>query len=144
MDEGFRPFEHTGDLGLEVWAPTPERLYALAAVALAAQEVEIPEGDVGAASPDVEATFQLEGDDPADLLVHWLNTGLLEASVRRVVWTSATVTGLSTDRLRGSLRGPPRDRRRQVFLREIKAVSHHALELDLRPGACRCRLILDL
>ena len=40
MGEGFRPFEHTGDLGLEVWAGSPERLHALAPVALHAQIAE--------------------------------------------------------------------------------------------------------
>ena len=139
MDEGFRSFEHTGDLGLEVWAATPERLHALAALALAAQEVEAAAGP-----PTVELALALEGADPADLLVHWLNTTLLEANVRRAVWTEAEVTDLGPRRLRGRLRGPLRDRARQTFLREIKAVSHHALELTLEPGRGRCRLILDL
>src|SRR5205085_4911237 len=93
-DEGFRPFEHTGDLGLEVWAPTPERLHALAAIALAAQEVEVPEagrGSEAAHATGIQASFDLEGQDPADLLVHWLNTSLLEAALRRAVWTGAAV-----------------------------------------------------
>jgi len=139
MTEGWRAFEHTGDLGLEVWAPTPERLHALAAVALAAQEVEALD-----ASPAVEVSLALEGDDPAELLVHWLNQSLLEGALRRAVWTAAEVTALGPRALRGVLRGPLRDRRHHTFLREIKAVSHHALELDLSPGRCRCRLILDL
>ena len=75
MSEGFSTFEHTGDLGLEVWAERPE---------------------------------------------------------------------LTAHSLKGSLVGPRRDRERHVFLREVKAVSHHALELDPTPGTCRCRLILDI
>ena len=58
-------------------------------------------------------------------------------------WTAAEVA-LSAGALTGTLAGVPRDRARQVFLREIKAVSHHGLELDLTPGRCRCRLILDV
>src|SRR5690242_16816247 len=120
MDEGFRTFEHTGDLGLEVWAPSPERLHARAAIALAAQEVEA-EGDPF----EVEVVLTLEGSDPADLLVHWLNTSLLEAQLRRAVWIEAEVELPGGNRLRGRLRGPRRDRARHVHLREIKAVSHH-------------------
>jgi SHS2 domain-containing protein len=92
----------------------------------------------------VLARVAVEGEDPQDLLVHWLNTALLEAELRRAVWTRARVDRLTPRALEGVLEGVPRDRARQVFLREIKAVSHHALALDLTPGRCRCRVVLDL
>jgi SHS2 domain-containing protein len=139
VPEGFRTFDHTGDLGLEVWADTPERLYALAAEALLAQVVEAAPG-----SSDVSVGLDLEGQDPGDLLVHWLNSALLEAELRRAVWTRAEVRSLSGRAIAGTLSGPRRDPRRQVFLREVKAVSHHFLALDLAPGRCRCRVILDI
>ncbi len=142
MSEGFRTFEHTGDLGLEVWAGSPERLFALAAVALHAQIAESAEP--AGAAPEIEREVALEGADPADLMIHWLNTTLLEADRARAVWTAAALRELTPRSLRGTLGGAPRDRARQVFLREVKAVSHHALELDLTPGRCRCRLILDI
>jgi SHS2 domain-containing protein len=139
VSEGFRTFDHTGDLGLEVWADSPERLYARAAEALLAQIVEAPSG-----AADVRVDLELQGQDPADLLVHWLNTALLEAELRQAVWTRADVRSLSGRALSGSLSGPVRDPRRQVFLREVKAVSHHFLDLGLEPGRCHCRVILDL
>ncbi len=139
MSEGFQTFYHTADLGLEVWAATPERLYALAAEALLAQTIEAPAGE-----PELEVEIELEGDDPRDLMVHWLNTALLEADLRRAVWTRAVVERLTPTTLSGRLEGVPRDPARQTFLRELKAVSHHALELDLEPRACRCRLVLDI
>uniref|UniRef100_A0A832I1A5 Archease n=1 Tax=Eiseniibacteriota bacterium TaxID=2212470 RepID=A0A832I1A5_UNCEI len=143
MDEGWRTFDHTGDLGLEVRAAGPERLFALAAIALLAQVVEAPRSTREGA-PEVSVTLELEGEDPADLLVHWLNTALLEAEVRRAVWTRAVVELPGPGRLRGTLEGPRRDAARHTFLREVKAVSHHGLELALDPGACRCRLVLDI
>lgn len=139
MSEGFRTFDHTADLGLEVWAATPERLYALAAEALLAQAIEAPDGE-----PELEVEIDLEGDDPRDLMVHWLNTALLEADLRRAVWTRAVVERLTPTSISGRLEGVPRDPARQIFLRELKAVSHHALELVLEPPACRCRLVLDI
>jgi SHS2 domain-containing protein len=139
MGEGFRTFDHTGDLGLEVWADTAKRLFGLAAVALAAQEVEAREGE-----GTIERRVTLDGDDPADLMVHWLNTALLEGGLADAVWTAADVRELSPRRIDAVLRGPRRNRARHVFLREVKAVSHHDLQLDLTPGRCRCRLVLDL
>jgi SHS2 domain-containing protein len=140
MGEGFRTFDHTGDLGLEVWAETPEKLFALAAVALLAQVIDVG----GERGGTVIASLTLEGDDPADLLVHWLNTALLEAELRRAVWTSAEVTELTPRGLRAALAGVARNPSRQTYLREVKAVSHHGLELSLEPPDCRCRLVLDL
>jgi SHS2 domain-containing protein len=140
MAEGFRTFDHTGDLGLEVWAETPERLFAHAAEALMAQ-VAVSRAPGRA---EVEAQVRLDGTDSADLLVHWLNTVLLEAEVRRALWTDAEVETLSATALTARLRGPRLDADRQEFLREIKAVSHHFLALELIPPECRCRVILDL
>lgn len=139
MDEGFRTFDHTGDLGLEAWAGSPERLYALAVLGVLAQVAEAP-GHV----PEVEVHLALSALDPGDLLVDLCNAALLEAEVRGAVWTDARVTRVGPQGLEATLSGPRRDPRRQVFLREIKAVSHHDLELDLTPGGCRCRLVLDV
>lgn len=137
--EGYRTFDHTGDLGLEVWAPTRERLYGLAAEALMAQvaETRTPGGDV-------RLRLELEGDDPLDLLVHWLNTVLLEAELERAVWSRATLHALGERALDATLEGSRLDPSRHVPLREIKAVSHHDLELVLDPPDCRCRLVLDI
>jgi SHS2 domain-containing protein len=93
---------------------------------------------------EVEAEIAIEGDDDGDLLVHWLNTALLESELRRAVWTRVQVIERTGTRLRARLAGPRLDRARMELLREVKAVSHHFLELDLTPGACRCRLVLDL
>ena len=139
MDEGSRPFDHTGDLGLEVWAASPERLFARAALAVLAQVAE-----TRTLEPEVEVRFTRAAPDPRDLLVDLCNTALLEAEVRDAIWTDARIVLAEPDQLEATLTGPRRDPRRQVFLREIKAVSHHDLELDLTPGHCRCRLILDV
>jgi SHS2 domain-containing protein len=139
VDAGFRTFDHTGDLGLEVWAGTPERLYALAAEAVSAQ-VAVPHGG----GHEVTVPLELEGDDPADLFVHFLNTALLEADVRGVIWTRVEVTRLDGHGIAATLVGQRLDPSRHTFLREIKAVSHHDLVLKLTPPDCRCRLVLDL
>ena len=139
MEEGHRTFDHTGDLGPEVWAPGAPRLYALAAEVLMALVVE-----VRGAVPELERGVRITGDDPADLLVHWLNTVLLESELAKAVWTRAEVHVLTPTALEATLRGSRLDPARQTFLREVKAVSHHALVLELDEPACRCRLVLDL
>lgn len=144
MDEGFGTFDHTGDLGLEVRAATPERLFELAAVGLMAQLAEPRPGSGAGAS--LQAAVGIAAGDPAALLVDWLNAALLEAELRHAFWTGAALErlDLAPAALRARLTGAPRDRARFTFLREVKAVSHHAAELSLAPGACRCRVVLDI
>jgi SHS2 domain-containing protein len=137
--EGYRTFDHTGDLGLEVWAETPARLHELAAEALIAQVVL---GDLGPL--DARLAVSLEGDDPEDLFVHWLNTVLLKAETEHAVWTSVVVDDLGARSLAARLEGQHLDPARHERLREVKAVSFHDLVLDLEPGRSRCRVILDI
>jgi SHS2 domain-containing protein len=137
--EGYTTFDHTGDLGLEVWAETPGRLFARAALAVLAQVAE-----TRGHTDEVQVQVECRSNDAGDLLVDLCNAALLEADVRQAIWTDAQVTWNGADHLAARLSGPRRDARRQTFLREIKAVSHHALELDLTPGRCRCRLVLDV
>ena len=139
MEEGHSTFDHTGDLGLEVWAPSAARLYALAAEVMMALVA-----DAHGAAPGLERAVRITGDDPGDLLIHWLNTVLLESELAKAVWTHAEVHVLTPTALEATLRGLRLDPARQTFLREVKAVSHHALELELNEPACRCRLVLDL
>jgi len=139
MEEGHSTFDHTGDLGLEVWAPSAARLYALAAEVLMALVV-----DARGTAPESERVVRITGDDPADLLVHWLNTVLLESELAKAVWTHAEVQVLTPTTLEATLWGSRLDPLRQTFLREVKADSHHALVLELKEPACRCRLVLDL
>jgi SHS2 domain-containing protein len=139
MDEGFETFDHTGDLGLEIWAETPERLYALAAEAVSAQR-----GSVGSDPPEATVRLELTGQDPEDLLVHWLNSSLLEADLEHAVWNRVRIHALTPRSLDATLDGPRLDPKRHVVGREVKAVSQHELVLTLEPPRCRCRLVLDI
>lgn len=139
MDEEVRTFDHTGDLGIEVRAPSRERLYARAALAVVAQV-----GEAGGGDREVEVTIVVRGTDDADLLVEFCNRALLEAEVHRVLWTEARVRRLGAHEIEATLAGPRRDRARDVFLREIKAVSFHGVELAPEADSWRCRLVLDV
>ena len=139
MEERWRTFDHTADLGLEEEAGTPARLFACAALAVLAQVAECER-------PVEEVTRELtaEGGDAAALLVDWLNRALVAAELAAAVWTRVEIGRFDGRTLTARLWGPRRDRTRMTYLREVKAVSHHGLELELSPGRCRCRIVLDL
>jgi SHS2 domain-containing protein len=93
---------------------------------------------------DVVIELSLEGDDAEDLLVHWLNTVLLQAELERAVWSRVEVRRLTPRSIDASLAGQRLDPARHERRREVKAVSFHDLSLTLEPGNCRCRIILDI
>jgi SHS2 domain-containing protein len=141
VDEGFGTFDHTGDLGLEVRARTLERLFELAALGLMAQIAEPRVKEPGSA---VEAAVEVASEDRESLLVDWLNAVLLESELRQAIWTLVEIAGVDDRSIRARLLGVPRDRARLTFLREVKAVSHHAAEVRSSPGGLVARVVLDI
>ncbi len=134
----FREFEHTGDLGIELAAPTRGELFRRAAIALASLLVE---------TAGVTATErrQITIEAEADLdLMHDLLTELLALfTVEGFIWRDASVE--QADRaLRVTLRGEPFDPNRHAFRGEIKAVTYHQLVVENSPDGWRSRVIFDV
>jgi SHS2 domain-containing protein len=134
----FREFEHTGDLGIELEAPTRAELFRRAAIALAALMVET-------ASVAETEQRQVAVEAQADLdLMHDLLTELLALfTVEGFIWRDASVTEAGRS-LRVTLRGEPFDPARHAFRGEIKAVTYHQLMVDNSPGGWRSRVIFDV
>lgn len=122
-DRGHEVLEHTADVGLHIWAPTLEEVFAEAAVALVAL-MGTGEGpgvtqDVAIDAPDVDALF-----------VDWLNEVLFLFEVRQVVTRDARVR---IDRdcwtLAATIDGVRADSFEQGGA-AVKAVTFHGLEVS--------------
>ncbi|MGD1028043.1 archease [Candidatus Binatus soli] len=134
----FREFEHTGDLGIELDAPTRGELFRRAAVALAMLLVET------ASVAEIEDR-EIAVEAQADLdLMHDLLTELLALfTVEGFIWRDASVTEAGRS-LRVTLRGEPFDPARHAFRGEIKAVTYHQLMVENSPDGWRSRIIFDV
>jgi len=134
----FREFEHTGDLGIELDAPTRGELFRRAAVALAMLLVET------ASVAEIEDR-EIAVEAQADLdLMHDLLTELLALfTVEGFIWRDASVTEAGR-LLRVTLRGEPFDPARHAFRGEIKAVTYHQLMVENSPDGWRSRIIFDV
>ena len=117
---GYRLFDHTADLGIEVSGGTIEELYAGAALALFDLLT-----DTEAVRVTQVRTIAVEGEDPPDLLVNFLRELL-------AIWNSAgflgrecTIREVTPRRLTALLGGEPRDPLRHRIKTEIKAVTYH-------------------
>jgi SHS2 domain-containing protein len=134
----FREFEHTGDLGIELAAPTRGELFRRAAVALAALLVEtasVAEIDQREIAVQAETDLDLMHDLLAELIVLFTAEGF--------IWRDASVK--EADRsLRVTLRGERFDPTRHACRGEIKAVTYHQLMVENSSDGWRSRVIFDV
>ena len=115
----FREFQHTGDLGIELSAPTRGELYRRAAIALASLLVETASV---MAIKQRESTVEAEGD--LDLMHDLLTELLALFTVEGFIWRDASVKE-ADHALRVTLRGESFNPTRHAFRGEIKAVTYH-------------------
>ena len=134
----FREFEHTGDLGIELAAPTRGELFRRAAIALASLLVETASVT---AIEQREITVEAEAD--VDLMHDLLTELLALFTVEGFIWSYASVKEAGRS-LRVTLRGQPFDPARHTFHGEIKAVTYHQLIVENSPDGWRSRVIFDV
>lgn len=137
-EEFFTEFEHTGDVGIELAAPSRLELFGRAVVALARLMVA-GEGIRTVESRTITATADNDCDLMHDLLAAALNLFLVDG----FIWRVAAVDARDGE-LTASLRGEPFDPARHEFRGEIKAVTYHQLEVaPAAAGDWRARIIFD-
>jgi SHS2 domain-containing protein len=135
----FREFEHTGDLGIELDAPSRLDLFGRAMLALAHLMVE-PDG----VRPFEERTIEVAAASDADLVHDLLSAGLTLFLADGFIWCTASCTerdGAVVARLGGE----PYDPRRHRLIQELKAVTYHGLVVEQRnDGRWRARIVFDV
>lgn len=135
---GHELIEHTADVGLRIWAPSLDELFAEAAAALI--------GVMGSATSKTPLTadVSLEAPDLDALFVDWLSEILFLFEARELVPTptrvrvtedpwrvDAVIDGYSSEEFRQE--GPA-----------VKAVTYHALEISQTTSGCEARIYLDV
>ncbi len=131
-------FEHTADVGLVGWGQTREELFAALAEGLA--RVICPEHP---ALVEVR-TVEVSAEDVEALLVDFLWEVMSRMQFDAFAVGKAVVDCLDDASLRARLIGEPYASDRHAYETEVKAVTHHELEVAHRNGRWEARVILDL
>lgn len=129
----YRWLEHTGELELEIEAPTQPAVFSEALEALA----ELLGG--GAAGREELRRIAVEAADPATLLAGWLEELVFLAESEAFVAERAEEIDIAETRLAARVAGRVGDPPHLV-----KAVTYHGLELTERDDAWYARLVLDV
>lgn len=126
----YEIFEHTADLGLRVRAADLGGLCEEAARGL----TRIIAGDPAQIRPLQTETFQVGGEEPAYLLLDWLQELLFAFGSRCMLFSefAISVPG-GHGGLQAVARGERFDPARHTLAHEVKAITYHGLEV--RPAA---------
>lgn len=134
----FHEFEHTGDIGIEVKAPTRIELFQRTALALASLLVED-----GRIAPAKQREVMVRAKTDTDLMHDMLSALLCLFALEGFIWCDASVSEVPNG-LRVTVRGEDFDAYRHALRGEIKAVRYHELAITSSPEGWNARVILNV
>jgi|SRR5579864_8011215 len=134
-------FDHTADVGLEIRGDDLDDLFRTAAegvfdyIVANRNEVRVV----------VSEPVELRAETPADLLATWLNELICRCETQHRLYSRFDVH-VSADglRLEAEIGGESIDFERHVLDHEVKAVTHHGLELRKEGKGWVAEVILDI
>ena len=135
----YRLFEHTADLGIEIFGADPGELLRNGVHALFDLMT-----DLEAVRPERSWRFSVDGTAWDDLLVNLLREVLYRASAEGALFREFTIEDLEEYRVTGTGRGEFFDPRRHRMEMEIKAVTYHGLEVVPTESGWKGRVICDV
>ena len=139
MEPSYEIFDHTADMGMRVVAPTMSALLAPAMDGLYAMIGEL--ATVGATQT---VDIKLTGDDPSIMLRDFLDELLVLFDRDKRIAVALDDAALTADRLHVAVRTRAIDEDRSVLLREVKAITYHALDIVNVRGGFQATIIVDI
>ena len=139
MTDIYKIFDHTADVGIEIYGEDLHQLFINAGHALFDLITDIH---------TIEATTSLsvtvEGTDQEDLMVRWLSELLYLHQLKGYLLSDFTLHELGEKILRATVKGEHYESRRHEVLREIKAVTYHQLMVAQEKDRWVARIVLDV
>ena len=135
----YKLFDHTADIGVEVYGKTVNDLFANAAFAV----FDILT-DLSQVMPTVERKIVVEGNGWEDLLVNYLREILYLYNGEGLLLKKFTVLVIDPKHLEGKVAGEPFDSARHRINTEIKAVTYHQAAVNKTAKEWQGRVIFDV
>ena len=139
MEKTFRLFDHTADLGIEVFGETETALFAHAALALIALTTDLEK-----IASVTERHFSIRGEDRTDLFINFLREVLYlingEGFLPREVHFDEFQPGF----VRVKIRGESFNTEKHMIYKEIKAVTYHQASVEQTRKGWKGRVICDV
>ena len=135
----YREFEHTADIGVEIYGKTLEEIFSNAGYALFDTLV-----DITTILPTVQRAIHVTGNDAEALLMNWLRELLFLSSVYGEVYAEFVIQTLQPNVIHAVIKGEVLDLERHHFKTELKAITYHHFALVQKNGRWEARVIFDV
>jgi SHS2 domain-containing protein len=136
---GYRIFDHTADLGVEITGASQEEVYTGAAGALFDLLTDLP-----SVRESEERTLAVEGEGPDDLLVNFLRELLYSWNGEGFLMKRCKVLEAAPGRLKVLLQGETYDPARHRIRMEIKAATYHQASIRQTATGWVGRVVFDV
>ena len=137
--ERYRVFNHTADLGLEVYGKDEKELFSNAAFAIFDLTVDLY--DVNALEVRM---ITVRGSDREDLLVNYLREILYMLNGEGMLLKDFSILEIDSHYLVGEVKGEPFNPDRHSIKMEIKAVTYHQVKVEKNKEGWKARVIFDV
>lgn len=134
-------FDHTADIGMEIFGRTKKELFKNAAWALTDVMIEQREET---ADKGRTRKLAVEGTDAADLLVNFLRELLYLFNGEKTVIQTCQSVAFGRGRLMAILQVEPYNKKKHHAKMELKAVTYHGLSVINEKSAWKARVIFDV
>jgi len=142
----YKFFDHTADIGVEIFGRTKKELFANAARALFDIIIENIKNN-GRSAGEIKVrqkTIIIEGEDAADLMVNFLRELLYVFNGENWVVNHCEVLDCGKKKLTANLTGATYNRVRHLIKTEIKAVTYSGLKVEKQKSGWKARIIFDV
>jgi SHS2 domain-containing protein len=134
-------FDHTADIGVEIYGQTRKELFANAACALTDILFDLHRQ---AQAKGRQKEISIEGADTADLLINYLRELLYLFNGEALVFYNCSILNLSNKRLTANVIVEPFDKKKHMLKTEIKAVTYHLVKVEKIKTGWKARIIFDV
>jgi len=135
----YRVFDHTADLGIEIFGETQKALFIHAAFA-----VFDLMADLDSVQPKESLRISVEGADREDLLINYLREVLYLFNGKKLLLKNFSIDEMDDRHLTGNVQGEFFDPGRHLLKREIKAVTYHRAEVRETEHGWQGKVIFDV
>jgi len=142
MTQKKKPYtllDHTSDLRIRITGESQADLFQKAGLALADLIC-----DPNTLTPAEALTIEIEGDDPADLMVNYLRELLYQWTGNEKLIKMVYILDLSDTALSARIVTTRYAPRHHTILNEIKAVTYHQIEVIPTDSGWRATVVFDI
>ncbi len=139
MKKIYKTFDHTADLGIEVYGKDQRELFVNAARALFDLITDLDKIEA-----KTSLSLNIEAVDREDLLVSWLRELLYFHQSEGYLLNDFVLQDLEEQSLRATVKGEVYETNRHALIREIKAVTYHQLKITQENEGWKARMVFDI